>query len=182
MTSHAFKTLPELDANMEHVKQAPKQTGTVDLIVCRPMEGQRAVLHKAELDTEQGLIGDSWKARGYKKGPANTAMQINIMNSRATAALEDNKERWPLAGDQFYVDFNISKENLPAGSRIKLGSAVLEVTAEPHLGCHKFSERFGKDAVMWVNSDEGKALNLRGINARVIESGEVTTGDSISKL
>lgn len=182
MTTHTFKTREELDSSIEHVRASPGDTGSVELIVCRPLEGQRAVLPKAEVNTEDGLVGDSWKARGYKNGPANLEMQINIMNSRATAALEDDRKRWPLAGDQFYVDFDLSKKNLPAGSRIQVGTAILEVTPEPHLGCKKFAEHFGKDAVMWVNSDEGKALNLRGINAKVIKAGEVNTGDSIRKL
>lgn len=182
MTTPAFKTMDQLISAIAQVKQAPRDQGTVELLVCRPEQGQRKVLQQAELDTDQGLLGDNWFARGHKKGPANTDMQINIMNVRVIAALSDDKTRWPLAGDQLYVDFDISKQNLPAGSHIQVGSAVLEVTHEPHLGCQKFSERFGKNAVMWVNSDEGKALNLRGINAKVIKSGEVSTGGSIYKL
>lgn len=182
MHAHEFSSLQELNSTLEHIRQAPASEGKVELIVCRPLPNQRTVLALAKLNTSDGLVGDSWKERGYKKGPASLDMQINIMNSRATAAIEKDKERWPLAGDQFYVDFDISKENLPAGTRFKLGTAILEVTAEPHLGCAKFSERFGKDAVMWVNSDEGKALNLRGINAKVIEAGEVRTGDTVLKL
>ncbi len=171
-----------LNTHLDSIRQAPKEVGTVELIVCRPEEGERNVLSTAELTVEEGLLGDSWKTRGFKQGPANVEMQINIMNARATAAIEEDKARWPLAGDQFYIDFDISKENLPAGTRFQIGTAILEVTEEPHLGCKKFSERFGKDAVMWVNSDEGKALNLRGINAKVIEAGTVNTGDAVKKL
>lgn len=182
MQEHVFASIQELESALDQIRQAPANEGKVELIVCRPVPNQRSILNVAELNTENGLVGDCWKTKGHKKGPANPDMQINIMNSRATAAIEKDKERWPLAGDQFYVDFDISKENLPAGTRIKLGTAILEVTAEPHLGCAKFSERFGKDAVMWVNSDEGKALNLRGINAKIIEAGEVQTGDTIVKM
>ncbi len=174
--------MQQLDENLETIKQAPSSAGTIELIVRRPQTGEREILEEAQLDTAEGLVGDNWKARGYKKGEANTDMQINIMNVRATAAIEKDQTRWPLAGDQFYVDFDISKHNLPPGTRIQLGEAQLEVTAEPHLGCKKFSERFGQDATLWVNSDEGKALNLRGINAKVIQNGKVCVGDKIVKM
>lgn len=167
---------------LQNIRNSPKESGTIDFIVRRPDINQREIIEIAELDTDKGLIGDCWLTRAYKQGPPHPEMQINIMNARVIAAIEPNKERWPLAGDQLYIDFDISKENLPAGSRLTAGSATLEVTNEPHLGCKKFAERFGKDAVMFVNSDEGKALNLRGINAKVVVSGTVKPGDAITKL
>lgn len=179
------KSLVQLEQTLPLIQQAPQNRGRVELIVCRPAVGERAVLSEGRLSLEHGLIGDCWKTRGYRKGPdnhANADMQLNLMNARAVAALEPDRARWPLAGDQFFVDFDLSKANVPAGTRLAIGTAIIEVTAEPHLGCLKFQERFGKDAVMFVNSVMGKQLNLRGVNAKVIQEGIVLAGDSISKL
>jgi len=177
-----FSSLQTLENALPQIEQSPSKTGQIALIVCRPSEGQRKVLDSANLDTKEGLTGDNWLSRGHKKGPANPEMQINIMNARTISVIAGDKTHWPLAGDQFFVDFDLSKENLPPGTQLRIGEAIIEVTAEPHLGCKKFSERFGKDAVMFVNSDAGKALNLRGINAKVIVAGTVNTGDAIQKM
>jgi hypothetical protein len=180
-----YRPFAELESTLDQIRQSPTETGRVQLIVCRPAVGQRSVLAEAQLSLTEGLIGDNWKSRGYRKtldGRAHPAMQVNLMNVRVIAALAPDKNLWPQAGDQFFVDFDLSKAHLPPGSRLAIGGAILEVTAEPHLGCLKFADRFGKDAVMFVNSDVGKALNLRGINARVIQEGVVRTGDSIRKL
>lgn len=183
MTNH--KLLTNMEQALPHILDSPATTGTIELIVCRPKTGERKILSDCELTIEEGLVGDNWKQRGYSRSPdrsANVEMQLNLMNARSIAAITDNREHWPLAGDQFFVDFDLSKNNLPAGTRLQIGEAVIEVTAEPHLGCLKFSERFGKDAVKFVNSDSGKQLNLRGINAKVIVAGRVRSGDPISKL
>jgi len=178
-------SLLTMEQALPHIQNAPALLGTVELIVCRPATGARKVLDDCELTISEGLVGDNWKQRGYSKSPdrsANVEMQLNLMNARSIAAITDNKELWPLAGDQFFVDFDLSKKNLPAGTQLQIGEAVIEVTAEPHLGCLKFSERFGKDAVKFVNSDSGKQLNLRGINAKVVVAGRVRSGDPIRKL
>jgi len=183
MTQH--KNLQEMEAALEHIRAAGRVSGTVALIVRRPQSGQREVLESCTVTQEDGLVGDNWKPRGYRKasdGLANPDMQITLMNVRAIAAIAGNPDDWPLAGDQFFVDLNLGKEFLPAGSRLRIGSAVLEISAEPHLGCLKFAERFGKDAVQFVNSDSGKLMNLRGVNARVVEPGQVKTGDTVLNL
>lgn len=179
------QTLAQLEAGLDLIKQSPQQLGTVDMIVCRPKVGERKVLPQGHLDTTLGLLGDNWKQRGFRKsltGAAHPDMQLNLMNARAIRLIAHSRSRWPLAGDQFYVDLDLSGANLPPGTQLRLGTAVIQVTAEPHLGCQKFRERFGKDAVLFVNSDVGKYLNLRGINARVLEGGVVLPGDTIQKL
>lgn len=179
------KSLAELQSCLPLILQAPALAGRVGMIVCRPRTGERKILQNCQLNTSDGLLGDNWKQRGQWKAPdkpANVDMQLNLMNLRAITAIAADQAQWPLAGDQFYVDLDLSQQNLPAGTRLMIGSAVIEVTAEPHLGCRKFAERFGRDAVAFVNSDQGKQLNLRGINAKVISAGQVSVGDEIHKL
>lgn len=178
-------TTAELEAALDHLRQTPKDEGVVHLIVRRPEVEEREVLDEAELDTELGLIGDNWKVRGSKRtadGSAHPEMQINIMNSRVTALVAQEKDRWPLAGDQLYIDMDLSKENLPAGSRIAVGSAVLEISAWPHTGCKKFVSRFGIEAMEFVNSETGKEMCLRGVNARVVQGGTVKVGQTAKKI
>lgn len=178
-------TMQELEAALDHLREAPKDEGVLHLIVCRPDVEQRTVLNEAELDPLKGLIGDNWIVRGSSKTPDGSAhpeMQINIMNSRVTALVAQDKERWPLAGDQLYIDMDLSKDNLPAGARIQVGSAVLEVSPLPHTGCHKFVSRFGMEAMKFVNSTVGKELCLRGINAKVVQGGVVKVGQVAKKI
>ena len=178
-------TMEELEAALDHLRQTPKDDGIIELIVRRPQIDEREIVDEAELDPAGGLIGDNWIVRGSKRTPDGSAhpeMQINIMNARVTALVAQQKERWPLAGDQLYIDLDLSKENLPAGSRIAVGSAVLEVSPLPHLGCHKFVSRFGIDAMKFVNSEVGKQLCLRGINAKVVQGGVVKVGSKARKV
>jgi MOSC domain-containing protein YiiM len=174
-----------LDEGLGEILKSPPDMGRLEMIVRRPGVSRREVLEQAELDTAEGLVGDNWKDRGSSMTPdrrPHPGMQINIMNSRAIAVVAGDRRRWPLAGDQLYVDMDLSAANLPPGTRIALGSSVLEVTSEPHTGCRKFSDRFGVDAVKFVNSAEGRRLNLRGINARVVRSGGIRIGDLVRKV
>jgi MOSC domain-containing protein YiiM len=109
-------------------------------------------------------------------------MQLTIMNARVIDLLAQKHERWQLAGDQLYVDLDLSGDNLPPGTHLAIGSAVVEVTAQPHTGCRKFSARFGQDAVKFVNSEEGKELRLRGVNARIVRGGVIKQGETVKKL
>lgn len=174
-----------LEAGLEHILQAPADTGTVKMIVRRPVVDQREVLEHAELDAVVGLVGDNWLQKGSRKtedGAAHPEMQLNLMNSRVIELVAGDKQNWPLAGDQLYVDFALTEDQLPPGTRLVIGSSIIEVTAEPHLGCKKFSARFGLEAMKFVNSTRGKKFHLRGINAKVIKSGSIRTGDKISRL
>lgn len=179
------RSLDELLADLDLVRAAPRDVGTLELIVRRPRTNVREVIDAGELDLALGLVGDNWSQRPSKRsvdGGPHPAMQLNIMN--ATAALlvaGGDPARRALAGDQLYVDFDISAANLPPGTRLAIGEAVVEVTAEPHRGCAKFSKRFGVDAVRFVNSPEGLELKLRGINAKVITPGPIRTGDQVTK-
>jgi hypothetical protein len=177
-------TLEELEAGLDSIRQSPKDNGVLKFIIRRPQEGKREILAEAELHLVHGLVGDNWKIRGSTKTPDGSAhpdKQLNIMNSRAIALMARIPERWPLAGDQLYIDLDLSADNLPPGTRLKLGEAIIEVTAEPHTGCRKFLARFGRDAVKFVNSPLGKQLHLRGINAKVIQPGVIRLGDIVTK-
>ena len=180
MSSHA--TEETLDAGLEHIRRAPADGGQLMMIVRRPAREAREVLETGELCVERGLVGDNWADRGSsrtKDGSAHPDMQVNIMNARATQLIAGNEERWPLAGDQLYVDLDLSEANVPPGTRLAIGDAIVEVTDQPHLGCQKFKARFGEAALRFVNSDTGKALHLRGINARVVRPGTIRRGDKI---
>jgi hypothetical protein len=175
----------DFHAGLDTIRQAPAHNGSVELIVRRPAVESREVVDEAELHLVHGLVGDNWSTRGSRAtadGSANPKAQLTVMNARLAELVAGAREEWPPAGDQLYVDFDLSKENIPPGTRLTVGSAVIEVTDEPHTGCAKFSARFGSDALRFINSPVGRELNLRGINARVVEPGLVRRGDAISKL
>ena len=178
-------THEELQAGLARILESPKDRGTVEMIVRRPAPGEREVLESAQLDVEGGLVGDNWKTRGSRRtadGSAHPDMQLNIMNARVVAMVAGSKDRWPLAGDQLFLDLDLGRDNLPAGTRLQVGTAIVEVTPPPHAGCKKFVERYGLEAMKFVNSAAGRKNNLRGINAKVVRSGEVRTGDPVTKL
>jgi len=180
-----FKSSKELEDGVGAIKLSPNDGGSVEHIVCRPEAGDRQVLEEAQLDVKLGLVGDNWLARGYRKttdGLANPDMQLNLMNSRAISLIAQTKDRWKLAGDQFFIDLDLSPDNLPPGTILSIGDALIQITVEPHLGCKKFLERFGRDAAVFVNSTLGKSLNLRGVNAKVIEPGKVKVGSLVKKV
>jgi hypothetical protein len=167
---------------VDDVRSSPRDRGRVELITRRPEVDVREVVEEATLDPERGLVGDNWETKpSLATGAPNPLAQLTLMNARATALVAGERERWPLAGDQLYVDLDLSYENLPPGTRLSVGDAVIEVTEEPHLGCGKFAARFGVDALKLVNSAVGRELNLRGVNARVVSGGTVRAGDAIAK-
>ena len=185
MLSAQHLTMAELEAGLDEIRRSPTDGGLLELIVRRPRVDEREALAEGTLHPAEGLVGDSWISRGSSRTPDGTAhpeMQLNVMNSRVAALVARSRERWPLAGDQLYLDLDLSKENLPAVTRLALVTAVIEVTAQPHLGCKKFVERFGLEAMKFVNSEVGRQLCRRGSNAKVVEPGVIRVGQTAQKL
>jgi hypothetical protein len=178
-------TREECEQGLERIRSAPADAGTLELIVRRPEVNAREVLEEGQLDPAVGLVGDSWhlrRSRMTPDGSPHPGMQLNVMNARVVELLAQARERWSLAGDQLYLDLDLSARNLPPGTRLALGTAAIEVTPVPHLGCEKFVERFGVDAMKFVNSPLGRELRLRGLNARVVTAGVVRRGDVVRKI
>ena len=167
----------ELEAALPEIERSPRERGTLALIVRRPSSGEREVLDAATLDVEEGLVGDRW-AHGKRR----RVNQVTVINTRLVAALAQGRERWALAGDQLYADFDLSVEHVPPGTRLRIGAAEIEVSPEPHTGCRLFAERYGRDAQRFVGSERGLALSLRGINAWVVKGAELRVGDEVVAL
>ena len=170
--------MEHLISGLERVREAPKDAGVLELIIARPAVDERVELAQAELGVDQGLLADRWR-QGSRSNPKS---QLTVANSRAVQLVAGDRSRWCLAGDQLYVDFDLSGENIPPGTRLSIGEAIIEVSDQPHLGCEKFSARYGRAARALANSPEGMALNVRGINTRVVKGGVVRIGDTVRKV
>ena len=175
----------QLDAGLGHIRQSPADVGTLLMIVRRPDVDKREVVTEGMLDVDDGLVGDTWNVRGSTSTPdgsANPEAQVTIINSRAIDLMAQSEDRWPLAGDQLVIDIDMSMENLPAGTWLSIGSAVIEISEKPHTGCVKFADRFGKDALRFVSTPLGRDMRLRGVNTRVVQSGTIRAGDTVEKV
>ncbi len=174
----------DLDRHLPAIRSAPRDVGRLELIVMRPTEDGRVLLDEAALDPARGLDGDDWIRRrsgSTPDGSPNPASQLTLISTRVLAAIEPDRARWPLAGDQLYVDLDLSTANLPAGTRLAIGETEVEVSAKPHTGCAKFSARFGSDALRWINNATGRELRMRGVNCRILRGGTIRTGDAVRK-
>lgn len=181
----AHRRREDLEAGLEHIRSSPVDHGTLELIVARPAEDQRKVLDRGHIDLTDGLAGDTWRTRGSSAtadGSADPEAQLTLINSRLAALVAGTADHGGLAGDQLYVDLDLSAQRLPAGTRLEIGEAVIEITAKPHRGCAKFRARFGHDALRFVNTGEGLSLNLRGRNAKVVTPGTIKRGDPVRRL
>lgn len=179
------RTTAELEAAIDLFTSAPSDLGSLELVLRRPAVDQREVLTEAQLSAAEGVVGDTWNQRSSKRtedGSPHPDMQLNVMNARFGRFIAPDDDAMALAGDQLYLDFDLSERNVPAGTRLSIGTAIIEVTDQPHTGCAKFSARFGPDALRFVNSPVGRDLHLRGVNARVVVDGVVRPGDAVAKL
>ena len=171
-------TIEDLDALWAQTDRSPQDKGSVELIVRRPAPDQREPMQRATFTAQAGLLGDDWLRRHGDEIEA----QITLMNARVAQLLAGDKSRWAAAGDQLFVDLDISQDNLPPGTRIQLGEVVMEISTLPHTGCTKFARRFGGHARKWTATDDGERERRRGVYAHVIQDGEIKVGDPITKL
>jgi hypothetical protein len=178
-------SLASLEEAMAEILASPREQGRLEMIVRRPRVDARETLAEGTLDPRQGLVGDTWSLRASSRTADRSPhpeMQIALINARVLARIAGGRERWPLAGDQLVVDLDLSAANLPAGTRLAIGEALLAITAQPHTGCSKFVGRYGEDALALVNGRERRPLRLRGIYARVVEGGRVRVGDAVRRM
>jgi hypothetical protein len=182
----AHRATAELVRLLDHIRASPADAGVVDLVVRRPAIGERELLVEGELSVAEGLVGDTWNVRSSRRtsdGSPHPDMQLNVINSRvARAVAGDDPDDRALAGDELHVDLDLGPANLPAGTRLAVGTAVIEVTDQPHTGCAKFAARFGAEALRFVTTGVGGAARFRGINAKVVQPGVVRPGDAVTKL
>lgn len=179
MTRAMFKTLGQLEAGLVHILRSPHDQGRVEMIVVRPEEDSRSTPERVEVSPELGVHGDRW---GSGRSTPHPDTQITLINARLLDLVAGDRDRWNLAGDNLVVDLDLSPANLLAGQRLEAGSAVLEISEEPHTGCRKFSGRYGADALRFVNHGRGRELRLRGIYASVVKAGEISVGDLLTKI
>jgi len=179
-------TTTDLEAALDHLRAAPADRGTLDLVVRRPGHAEREILAEGVIDADDGLVGDNWYSRATSRAIAegrHRDAMVTVMGTRMMRLLGDRDDDRVMAGDQLYVDLDLSHDNLPAGSRIAVGDeVVLEVSAKPHAGCAKFKARFGEQTLAFVNSEVGSRLRLRGLNASVVRGGVVRPGDVVRRL
>lgn len=185
-TAERNATQDELDAATEHVLASPKEKSVLQIIVVRPKANERQTLERAELSPSGGIAGDRWSVDHWEHlpdGSPHPQSQVSLMNYRVLELIAGNSAAMPLAGDNLIFDLDLSEENLPAGSRLNIGSQViLELTAVPHTGCGKFQKRYGKAAREFVNGDLGSKHSLRGRMATIVQAGTIAVGDRIEKV
>ena len=177
--------IEQLDAGLDHIRRSPADVGRLMMIVRRPDVDRREVVQEGRLDVAYGLVGDTWNVRGSTSTPdgsPNPEAQVTIINSRALDLMAQSEDRWPLSGDQLVIDIDMGMENLPPGTQLSIGSAVIEISEKPHTGCVKFADRFGKDALRFVSTPMAMDMRLRGVNTRVVRSGTIRAGDTVEKL
>ena len=185
--------IEQLDAGLDHIRRSPPDVGRLMMIVRRPDVDRREVVQEGRLDVAYGLVGDTWNVRGSTSTPDGSPnpppppppppeAQVTIINSRALDLMAQSEDRWPLSGDQLVIDIDMGMENLPPGTQLSVGSAVIEISEKPHTGCVKFADRFGKDALRFVSTPMAMDMRLRGVNTRVVRSGTIRAGDIVEKL
>ena len=177
-------TTPELRDGLSEILRSPKDNGTLQGIVIRPSHGARCELTSCDISLEGGVHGDHWAKGCWKStedGRPHPDVQICIMNARCIALIAQDRANWAPAGDNLFIDMDLSPDNLPPGQQLVIGTAVIEITDTPHNGCASFIERYGRDACVFVNTGDGKRHRLRGIYARVVQDGQVSVGDTVTK-
>ena len=180
-----FRSRDELLESLPYILSAPADEGQVRAIVIRPAAGQRRMLDRVDVSARGGLEGDHWAEGCWlstEDGAPHPDVQVCIMSARCIEAIAGPEANWAAAGDNLFIDMDLSPENLPPGTRVAIGTVELILTAEPHNGCQSFIDRYGRDACVFVNTGPGKANRLRGIYGRVTRDGTIRRGDVMRKI
>jgi MOSC domain-containing protein YiiM len=175
-------TIEQIEADMPDVFASPKNRGELEAIVVRPESEKRESREAVYLSPEGGVDGDRWASSKAQDGGPEPRAQVSLMNARLLKMIARDEKRMPLAGDNLVVDLDLSEANLPVGQKLTVGEVLMEVTDLPHTGCSKFAERFGTDALRYINAAERRSLRLRGLFTRVLEAGTVRVGDIAEKV
>jgi len=175
-----FVTTDEINSNLSFILSSPKDVGKIESIIVRRRKNERELRKEVFLSPEKGVEGDRWY--DLSKGKPDPRRQLTIINSRLIKLLAQSVERMQLAGDNLIIDLDISDANLPVGQRLTIGKVMVEITDVPHTGCSRFAERYGNDAVEFINAPERSSLRLRGVYAKFLNSGLIHVGDIIKKI
>ena len=178
-------TMAELEDGFPEIIRSPKDNGRLEGIVVRPARGKRQELRTSDVSFDGGVHSDLWAKACWKStedGRPHPDVQICIMNARCIALIAQERGNWAPAGDNLFIDLDLSPDNLPPGQRLAIGTAIIEITDTPHNGCAKFIGRYGRDAGIFVNGRLGKRHRLRVVYARVIRDGTVTVDDVVTKV
>jgi len=182
---HAFPSLESLEARKPWVLDAPKDNAPVLSLCIRPAEGERRFVERIRFDPQAGVVGDRWRWKAWMHlpdGRPDPRIQVCMLGTRVLQLVRREGSSMIHPGDTVIADMDFSEANLPAGQRLQLGSAVLEVSDVFNTGCAKWQERYGPAALRWINRPGNRALRLRGILARVVAPGEATLNDTLRKL
>ena len=175
-----MRTFDELEALWSAAPPPPRERGSVRLLCVRRAPSEHETPESVEVTVSEGLVGDRWsRATAHDPDPDS---QVTLMMAGVAELVAAAEQPLHEAGDNILVDYDISVDNLPVGSRLRIGEAVLEVSATPHTGCSKFSGRFGQDALRWVNWRYWRERRLRGVNCRVVSGGTVRLGDAVERI
>ncbi len=179
------RTMEELKAGLPDIVASPADNGSLAAIVVRPDYGMRLDVQSRKISLAGGVEGDRWATacwRTLPDGSSNPDVQVCIMNSRCISLIAGEREAWPMAGDNLFIDMDLSPGNIAPGQKLAVGETIIEITDIPHTGCQKFIDRYGRHACVFVNTGEGKKLKLRGIYAQVVKDGTVNVGDRVTKI
>lgn len=178
-------TRAELDRAWPDIMAAPKDGAAIEMLCLRPAMGERRFVDEIHVTREEGIPGERWLTQPWMRlpgGQPDPAIQVSFLQRRVLDLVWRDREGTPHPGDTFVVDMDLSEANLPAGSLLQVGSAVLEVSTVFNNACAKWKKRYGDDALDWVRAYENKEFRPRGVLAKVHRDGVFRAGDRLTRI
>ncbi|MGJ8650411.1 MAG: MOSC domain-containing protein [Opitutaceae bacterium] len=171
------------DTAIQLAHTAPVGSGRVDYLINRPSEGVHELVDSLYLDVENGIEGDRWKETAWLRlpdGAPDPRVQVSLTNTRVMQCFTGTEADAVFrCGDNIYTDLNLTETHLPVGTLLQIGEAVIEVSDVVNDACGKFAQRFGAEAFQAVRAPTNVGLRLRGLFARIRQSGRVQCGDTL---